>query len=91
MFTDTDGLTYEIKKMVCMKIFTKTKILESLHKFCDAINKNVIGKMKDEAKGIPTVEFVGLNSKIFSWIKKIMREAKKQKELIKTLSKKNKS
>ena len=66
LFTDTDGLTYEIKKMVCMKIFTKTKILESLHKFCDAINKNVIGKMKDEAKGIPTVEFVGLNSKIFS-------------------------
>lgn len=91
MFTDTEGLTYEIKKMVCMKIFTKTKILESIHKFWEAINKNVIGKMKDEAKGIPTVEFVGLNSKIFSWIKKIMREAKKQKELIKTLSKKNKS
>lgn len=32
-------------------------------------NKKVIGKFKDEAGGIPIVEFVGLRSKMYSYTK----------------------
>ena len=32
-------------------------------------NKKVIGKFKDEAAGIPITEFVGLRSKMYSYIK----------------------
>lgn len=37
-------------------------------KFFDQINKLVTGKIKDEAKGFPVVEFVGLKSKMYSYI-----------------------
>ena len=30
-------------------------------------NKNVIGKMKDEAAGMPIKEFIGLRSKMYSY------------------------
>jgi hypothetical protein len=32
-------------------------------------NKKVIGKFKDEAAGVPIVEFVGLRSKMYSYVK----------------------
>lgn len=32
-------------------------------------NKNVIGKMKDEAAGIPIVEFCGLKIKMYNYLK----------------------
>ena len=32
-------------------------------------NKKVIGKFKDEASSIPIVKFVGLKSKMYSYIK----------------------
>ena len=32
-------------------------------------NKKVIGKFKDEAAGIPIIEFVGLRSKMYSYMK----------------------
>ena len=35
----------------------------------DTSNKKVIGKFKDEAAGTPIVEFVGLRSKMYSYIK----------------------
>ena len=36
--------------------------------YCNA-NKNVIGKFKGEACGIPITEFVGLKTKMYSYIK----------------------
>ena len=32
-------------------------------------NKKVIGKFKDETSGVPIVEFVGLKSKMYSYVK----------------------
>ena len=32
-------------------------------------NKKVIGKFKDKASGIPIVEFIGLKSKMYSYVK----------------------
>ena len=32
-------------------------------------NKKVIGKFKDESNGVPIIEFVGLKSKMYSYIK----------------------
>ena len=37
--------------------------------FYDKSNKKVIGKFKDEASGIPITEFIGLRSKMHSYIK----------------------
>ncbi|CAB4033669.1 Gastrula zinc finger, partial [Paramuricea clavata] len=34
-----------------------------------AHNKKVIGKFKDEAEGVPVIEFVGLRSKMYSYVK----------------------
>ncbi|CAB4040302.1 probable DNA polymerase, partial [Paramuricea clavata] len=32
-------------------------------------NKKVIGKFKDEAEGVPIIEFVGLRAKMYSYVK----------------------
>ena len=37
--------------------------------YCNEINKKVIGKFKYEACGVPITEFVGLKSKMYSYIK----------------------
>ena len=75
LFTDTDSLTYEIEADDVYQDFWKDKNLfdnsdypkNSL--FFDDSNKKVIGKFKDEASGIPIVEFVGLRSKMYSYMK----------------------
>ena len=36
--------------------------------FYDYQNKKVVGKIKDEYKGIPIIKFVGLKSKMYSMI-----------------------
>lgn len=38
-------------------------------KYYDKINNKVIGKFKDEACRVPITEFVGLRSKMYSYIK----------------------
>ena len=38
-------------------------------KFYHKTNKKVIGKFKDEASGIPITKFIGLRSKMYSYIK----------------------
>ena len=56
LFTDTDSLPYEIKKVDDYEDFYQDKNLFDFSeyspnsKFFDPVNKNVIGKMKDEFK-----------------------------------------
>ena len=76
LFTDTYGLTYEIKSENVYEKLFKWKDLFGFSnysrqsKFFDDANKNVIGKMKDEYGGVVIDKFVGLKSKMYS-IKKI--------------------
>ena len=67
MFTDTDTLVYEIKTKDIYEDFYLDKELFDFSdyplnsKFYDP----VIGKMKDEFKGVIISEFVGLKSKMY--------------------------
>ena len=83
LFTDTDSLTYEIEAKDVYQDFWNDK-----HKFdnsdypesspyYDKANKKVIGKFKDEAAGVPICEFVGLRSKMYSYIGKTAKGIKK--------------
>ena len=75
LFTDTDSLTYEIEAEDVYKDFwnDKDKFDNSDYSpdspYFNETNKKVIGKFKDEAAGTTLVEFVGLRSKIYSYIK----------------------
>ena len=75
LFTDTDSLTYEIEADNVYQDFWKDKHLfdnsdyPKDNPFFDNSNKKVIGKFKDEAAGLPIVEFVGLRSKMYSYLK----------------------
>ena len=72
LFTDTDSLTYEIENEDAYHNFwnDKDKFDNSDYPenstYYDTSNKKVIGKFKQEAAGIPIVEFVGLT---YSYIK----------------------
>ena len=75
LFTDTDSLMYEIQtEDVYKDLFVdKEKFDNSDYPedspFYFGDNKKVIGKFKDEAAGVPITEFVGLKSKMYSYIK----------------------
>ena len=72
LFTYTDSLTYEIETNNAYNDFWTDKDAfdnsdypESSPYYCNT-NKKVIGKLKDEACGMPIIEFVGLKSKMYS-------------------------
>ncbi|CAB4036468.1 Gastrula zinc finger [Paramuricea clavata] len=78
LFTDTDSLMYELKTKDVYEDFKK--IGEKLNcwdnsdypkdsPYYSTHNKKVIGKFKDEAGGVPIIEFVGLRSKMYSYVK----------------------
>ena len=75
LFTDTDSLTYEIEAEDVYQYFwnDKDKFDNSDYPenslYHDKTNKKVIGKFKDEAASTPVVEFVGLRSQMYSYIK----------------------
>ena len=52
-------------------------------------NKKVIGKFKDEAAGIPIIEFVGLRSKMYSYMKNNDKGGKTAKGIKKYIIAKN--
>ena len=75
LFTVTDSLTDEIETEDVYSDFwnVKDKFDNSDYSpdssYFNNSNKNVIGKFKDEAAGIPITEFIGLRSKMYSYIK----------------------
>ena len=75
LFTDTDSLTYEIEADDIYQDFFNDKEkfdfseYDKSSKFFDKTNKKVIGKFKDECHGRPITEFIGLRSKMYSYIK----------------------
>ena len=95
LFTDTDSLTYEIEAEDVYHDFWKDKKkfdnsdYPKDSKYYDATNKKVIGKMKDEAAGVPIIEFVGLRSKMYSYVKNNEQSARTAKGIKKSVIKKN--
>ena len=95
LFTDTDSLTYEIEAKDVYKDFFKDKDkfdnsdYPEYSPFLDKRNKKVIGKFKDEAAGIPITEFVGLRSKMYSYIKDNNKGGKTAKGIKKNVIKNN--
>ena len=78
LFTDTDSLMYEIKTKDVYEDFRRIGLRNDCWDNSDypkdspyysTHNKKVIGKFKDEAAGMPIIEFVGLRSKMYSYIK----------------------
>ena len=95
LFTDTDSLTYEIETTDAYLDFwnDKDKFDNSDYPenspYFDKTNKKVIGKFKDEAAGVPIVEFVGLRSKMYSYIKDNDEGGKTAKGIKKNIITKN--
>ena len=95
MFTDTDSLTYEIEAEDVYKEFWNDKDMfdnsdypESSPYHCN-VNKKIIGKFKDEACGIPITEFIGLKSKMYSYVKDNEKGGKTAKGIKKNITKNN--
>ena len=85
LFTDTDSLVYEIKRGNVYDQYFKDKHMfdfsgyskDSVY-YCD-LNKERLGKMKDELNGVKIDEFVGLKSKIYPLISFDGKEVNKAK------------
>ena len=95
LFTDTDSLTYEIEAEDVYEDFWKYKDLFDNSDYPESSpyfykkNKKVIGKFKDEAAGVPINEFVGLRSKMYSYIKENQNEQRTAKGIKKNVIKQN--
>ena len=95
LFTDTDTLMYEIKaEDVYNDLYKKKDLFDNNDYSNDSPfyfkeNKKVIGKMKDEAAGIPIVEFIGLRSKMYSYMKDNEKGGKTAKGVKKNVIKKD--
>ena len=95
LFTDTDSLTYEIETKDAYKDFFKDKSkfdnsdYPENSPYFNKTNKKVIGKFKDEAAGVPVVEFIGLRSKMYSYIKDNDEGGKTAKGIKKNIITKN--
>ena len=93
LFTDTDSLTYEIEAEDVYEDFWKDKDLFDNSDYPENSpyfykkNKKVIGKFKDEAAGVPICEFVGLRSKMYSYIKDDQKGQKTAKGIKKNIIK----
>ena len=88
-------MTYEIKTEDVYKDFHKDKEMfdnidySEESPFFDKTNEKVIGKFKDEAAGIPIIEFVGLRSKMYSYKKDNDKQERTAKGIKKNVIKKD--
>ena len=95
LFTDTDSLCYEIEAEDVYQDFWNDKDqfdnsdYPKNSQYFDHTNKKIIGKFKDEASGIPILEFVGLRSKMYSYIKDNDKGGKTAKGIKKNVIKNN--
>ena len=95
LFTDTDSLTYEIETNNAYKDFFKDKSkfdnsdYPENSPYFNKTNKKVLGKFKDEASGVPIIEFVGLRSKMYSYMKDNDKDVKTAKGIKKIIITKN--
>ena len=95
LFTDTDSLTYEIEAKDVYKDFWNDKKMFDNSDYSENspyhsnANKKVIGKFKDEACGVPIVEFIGLKSKMYSYVKDNEKGGKTAKGVKKNVIKNN--
>ena len=95
LFTDTDSLTYEIEAEDVYQDFWNDKDkfdnsdYPSRSQYFDETNKKVIGKFKDEVAGVPICEFVGLRSKMYSYMKDDQKGGKTAKGIKKNVIKKD--
>ena len=80
LFTDTDSLCYEIEtKDIYADLWEHNHLFDNSDypkesRFFNTSNKKVIGKFKDESAGVPIKEFVGLRSKMYSYMKENQKE-----------------
>ena len=94
LFTDTDSLTYEMEIKDVYKDFwsDKDKFDNSENPenspYFNKSNKKVIGKFKDEVSGILIHEFIGVRSKMYSYIKDTNECGKTAKGIKKNVIKK---
>ena len=85
LFTDTDSVTYEIEAEDVYENFLSDKDMfdnsdyPESSPFYNNANKKMIGRFKDEAAGTPISEFIGLRSKMYSYIKDDQRGGKTAK------------
>ena len=93
LFTDTDSLAYEIEAEDVYQdfwndrhLFDNSDYSESSPYF-DKTNKKIIGKFKDEAAGVPITEFIGLQSKMYSYVKENQTGGKTAKGIKKNVIK----
>ena len=95
LFTDTDTLCHEIEtKDVYKELWEDKQLFDNSDypqdsPYFSVENKKVIGKFKDEAAGIPIREFIGLRSKMYSYVKDNGKNKKTSKRVRKYLIKKN--
>ena len=95
LFTDTGSLTYEIETVDAYKDFWTAKDMfdnsdypENSLYYCNT-NKKITGKFKDEACGIPITEFIGLKSKMYSYVKDNEKGGRTAKGIKKNVIKNN--
>ena len=69
-------------------MFDNSDYPENSPYYCNA-NKKIIGKFKDETCGIPITEFVGLKSKMYSYVKDNEKGGKTAKGIKKNVIKNN--
>ena len=87
LFTGTNSLMYEIKtKDVCEGFSNDKEMFDfsnylTKSKYYNSSNKLVVGKMKDETADVAIEEFVGLKSKMFSYLVDDSSEHKKAKNV----------
>ena len=95
LFTNTDSLTYEIEAEDIYNDFCNDKDMFDNSDYPENspyhynANKNFIGKFKDEACGVPITEFVGLKSKMYSYVKDNEKGGKTAKGIKKNVIKNN--